>query len=212
MLQHVRPRAVTAAGFFMPEALTIDWQTAELDRRVAAASALPLVRACGLHKTPGLRILDTTAGLGRDAVVLARLGAQVHMLERVQDVHHALVRALESSPPELQAQLSLSACDARKFLLTVTPEQYDVALIDPMFVGESHSAKAKRDVQALRTLAGGDPDAADLAAAAWQAPIARLVIKRSPRAPALLAHKPGFVLRGNRARFDVYLRPEHTET
>lgn len=194
----------------MPDTLTIDWQTAELERRVAAGPTLPLVRACGLHKTAGLRVLDTTAGLGRDAVVLARQGARVHMLERVPGVHLALARALEASTPELRAQLSLTACDARAFLNTVAQDEFDVAVIDPMFVSDSHRAKAKRDVQALRTLAGGDPDAEDLAAAAWLAPIPRLVIKRSPRAPALLPQKPGFVLRGNRARFDVYLRPEHT--
>lgn len=194
----------------MPEALTINWQAADLQRRIAAGNALPLARACGMHKASGLRILDTTAGLGRDAVVLARLGAQVHMLERVDAVHDALARALESVAEDLRGQLRLSGCDARDFLGGVIADQYDVALIDPMFVGDRHSAKAKRDVQTLRSLAGGDTDAGSLAAAAWQAPIARLVVKRSPRAPALLDHKPGFVLRGNRARFDVYLRPEHT--
>ena len=194
----------------MPELLHIDGQAADIQRRIEAGKQLPLARACGLHKVPKLRILDATAGLGRDAYVLATLGASVHMLERVDAVHVALADALSQCPPALQHRLTLRKADARAELATVGVDQYDVVLIDPMFVDASHSAKAKRDVQRLRQLAGGDPDAEALAAAAWQAPIARLVIKRSPRAPALLPHKPGFVLRGNRARFDVYLRPEHT--
>ena len=199
-----------AAGFFMPNTFQIDWGAADIQRRVAAGKTLPLVRACGLHKAEGLRILDTTAGLGRDAVVLAQLGAQVHMLERVETVHGALAHALQGAASGVANHLRLSFIDARTYLATVQAGQYDVALIDPMFVGDGHDAKAKRDVQTLRELACGDPDAEALANTAWQSPIARLVIKRSPRAPQLLPHKPGFVLRGNRARFDVYLRPEHT--
>lgn len=199
-----------AAGFFMSHTLQINWQAADITRRIAAGSALPLARACGLHKSPGLRVLDTTAGLGRDAYVLARLGAQVHLLERVAAVHLALAQAVQALDEQLQQCMRLSKTDARDYLATVAPDQYDVALIDPMFVGDGHSAKAKRNVQMLRSLAGGDPDAEALAVAAWQAPIARLVVKRGPRAPALLPQKPGFVLRGNRARFDVYMRPEHT--
>lgn len=193
----------------MPDPITpnIDWNTAQVQRCIQAGPALPLARAFGLHKHTAPRIVDTTAGLGRDAYVLARLGARVHMLERHPAVAAALEQALAQAP-DIRNRLTLSTADAIEWL-TTTDQSFDAAYLDPMFADHKRAAKSKQAMQQLRALTGGDADSQALATAVWTAPIERIVIKRGPRAPALLPRAPTFVLRGNRARFDVFVRPEY---
>ncbi len=57
-------------------------------------------KAVGVGKRDGLSVLDATAGLGRDAFVLADLGCKVQLCERNALIHtllaDGLTRALES--------------------------------------------------------------------------------------------------------------------
>ena len=53
-----------------------------------------LARACGIKPGVTPSILDATAGMGRDAYILATLGCEVVMLERNEAVAAALKEAL----------------------------------------------------------------------------------------------------------------------
>ena len=79
-------------------AICADWGTAEVRRRIAGGRKQLLARAVGLNKQRDLRILDATAGLGRDGFTLAALGARVTMSERNKTIaallHDAQRRAL----------------------------------------------------------------------------------------------------------------------
>ncbi len=54
-----------------------------------------VAKACGLTKGITPSVVDATAGLGRDAFVLASLGAQVLMIERVEAIAALLQDGLE---------------------------------------------------------------------------------------------------------------------
>src|SRR5712672_338078 len=62
----------------------------------------PLVKAAGFRKDRIPTVVDATAGLGRDAFLLASVGAKVVLLERSREVHalleDALGRARAASP------------------------------------------------------------------------------------------------------------------
>src|ERR1700704_2835915 len=79
----------------------------------------PLVKAAGFRKDRVPTVVDATAGLGRDAFLLASVGANVVLLERSADVHallkDALARASAASPglAEVIAHMSLIHGDAR---------------------------------------------------------------------------------------------------
>ena len=64
--------------------IQLDLQRGDLARRLKTARPdQPLPRAVGRHRTKAtLRVLDATAGLGRDAFSLAAVGCQVHAIER----------------------------------------------------------------------------------------------------------------------------------
>jgi 16S rRNA (guanine1516-N2)-methyltransferase len=158
-----------------------------------------LARAIGLHRRRDLAVVDATAGLGRDAMVLASLGAQVTAVERVPALALLLYSATHGVLP---FELEVIPADARTWLRTPPVRPVDVVYLDPMF-GETGSAQVKKEMQACRALASGD-DSDDLFAAARAAATDRVVVKRHRGAPPI-APTPSFSVGGERVRFDVYL-------
>lgn len=190
-------------------AVWADWTGAEIRRRVAAGRRQLLARAVGLHKAPQLRVLDATAGLGRDAYTLAALGAQVTLLERNATVGALLAdarrRALnDPAAAPAAARTEVVVADAQA-LFQHAPA-YDVIYLDPMYPDAGKTALAKKEMQLLRELTGGDADADGLLAPALANAKHRVVVKRPVNASPLSGLKPQHCLRGTQARFDIYLR------
>lgn len=173
-----------------------------------------LSKACGLHQQSSLSVLDATAGLGRDAFVLATLGARVTMTER-HPVLYALLadgwqRACNSDQPEvteIAQRMALRSGDARH--LGLVDREWDVIYLDPMFPPRGKSAKVKADMQALHQLLGAntEPDDVDdtilLQWALNQSP-RRVVVKRPCHALPLTDRAPDHQWTGKANRYDVY--------
>lgn len=185
-------------------ALAIDLQQGALARRLRAARRDdPLPRACGLHRRPRPpTVLDATAGLGRDAMVLAHLGCRVTALERVPALALLVGEAVAAS--WLAERLNIVGADALSWLATAV-ERHDVVCLDPMFEARG-TAQVKQEMQICRQLAGEPDDPGALFAAARRHARERVVVKRSASAPPLWP-APSFAIAGERVRFDVYLTP-----
>ncbi len=183
--------------------------------KIQQARAEMLVRACGVPNdgTPW-RVVDATAGLGRDAFLLATCGADVTMLER----HPVLALLLEDALftlaggiPEVAARLHLRQQDALAYLQALSGEERpQVVYCDPMFPSRTKSAAVGGDMQVLHALIGDTPDADELFGAALRAATRRVVVKRPLRAeplraPGLENIRPSYALEGRASRFDVYL-------
>lgn len=167
----------------------------------------PLPRAMGLHKRPTATIVDATAGLGRDAMVLAHLGCTVTALESVP----AFCALLELAANDLGAAIEVHKCDSIAWLNGLTPDRApDAIYLDPMFA-EPGKSQVKKEMQACRILAGEAPEQQkalerDLLAAARAAARDRVVVKRHPHSPPIRDDVSHTVAAG-RVRFDVYLCP-----
>jgi len=170
-----------------------------------------VARAVGLGKgRPPPRVLDATAGLGRDAAVLAALGCEVLALER----HPAVCALLEDAGARaaadpvararLQDRLRFQCADARSFLAAGGARGFDVIYLDPMHPGRAKSALVKQEMRLFRALVGSDEDAALLLEAALGAGAPRVAVKRPAQAPPL-AGKPAGSIPGRTTRFDLYL-------
>ncbi len=166
----------------------------------------PLARAMGKkNKT----LIDATAGLGQDALLLAAIGYQVDAIERnavmaalLQD---ALVRAQKepSLDRALRGRLSFISGDARKRIPELA--RADVIYLDPMYPPKrSKSALARKEMRMLRDLVGEDSDADQLFAIAHARAGNRVVVKR-PQHARPLAADPDFAIRSKLVRYDVYL-------
>ncbi len=169
----------------------------------------PLAKAAGITVDFRPHVWDLTAGLGRDAFVLALLGCRVDMVERSPVIAtllaDGLARARQS--PELAgvvARMRLHRGDAMT-MLAGAHEQPDVIYLDPMYPGRDKSALVKKEMRLLRTVVGDDDDAAELLEAARQRARRRVVVKRPRLAPAIAGPAPSYTLPGKTTRFDVYL-------
>ncbi len=163
-----------------------------------------MARAFGLHRGGAPRVLDATAGLGRDSAVLAGLGCRVSLLERVPVLHALLADA--AGRLGAQGPLRLLPCqDAQAYWASHPDEHPDIVYLDPMYPARGKAALARKEAQVLRALAGEDTDADALLAPALAQARERVVVKRHPKAPWFAERKPSHSLAGSRARYDVYL-------
>jgi 16S rRNA (guanine1516-N2)-methyltransferase len=172
----------------------------------------PLARAIGLKGRTLPAILDATAGLGRDAFILAALGCRVTLVERSPLIaallRDGLARALAADNTRAIAErMQLHGGDAVTIMDRVAEhERPDVIYLDPMYPHRSKSALVKKEMRVVRALVGEDVDAPQLLEAALRAARKRVVVKRPRPAPALPGIAPSHSLLGSTTRFDVYVR------
>ena len=161
----------------------------------------PLPRAIGMHRRRVERVVDATAGLGRDAMVLSRLGCSVTAIERIP----ALCFLLQVTAQEADEAIQVVHADATTWLRehAQDAERPEVVYLDPMF-SEAGKAQVKKEMQACRALAGPPADSGELLSAARAAARDRVVVKRHPK-HAPLADGVSFEVQAGRVRFDVYL-------
>ena len=178
-------------------------------RLYGGGSGQMIAKAVGIQ--PGIRpvVVDATAGLGRDAFVLARLGCALTLIERQPLIAALLEDGLLRAQSDAEvgptvAQMPLLCGDAIAMLKTWAGEPPQVIYLDPMFPHRDKSAQVKKEMRLFRPLAGADDDAPQLLAAALALATHRVVVKRPRKAPAIAGATPGYRLEGNSSRYDIY--------
>jgi 16S rRNA (guanine1516-N2)-methyltransferase len=178
-------------------------------RQFGGGSGQMIARAVGLQ--PGVRpvVLDATAGLGRDAFVLAGLGCEVTLIERQPLIAALLEDGLrrardDAGTAPVAARMHLREGDAVALMRAWRGAAPQVVYLDPMFPHRDKSTLVKKEMRMFRPLVGDDDDAPALLAAALALASHRVVVKRPRKAPALGGVAPGYALEGKSSRFDVY--------
>ncbi|MGY4877250.1 class I SAM-dependent methyltransferase [Vreelandella aquamarina] len=182
-------------------------------RRFGGGRGQLIAKACGLAGGVTPNIVDATAGLGRDAFVLASLGAPVLMIERVPAIAALLEDGLRraSQHPEtaeVAARMQLCSGDAAQALDTIVAGAAfapQVIHLDPMFPHREKSALVKKEMRLFRELAGDDDDAPRLLALALATATHRVVVKRPRKAPPIDGPAPHHVMEGKTSRYDLYV-------
>ena len=181
-----------------------------------------IAKAVGIKQGFRPHVLDLTAGLGQDGFVLATLGCQVTLLERVDPIFHllndGLTRAHESSDLEVRAivdKMTLVHQNSLEYLQSASKQGIetiaDVIYLDPMFPEREKKAKVKKGMAAFHSIVGDDGDAGELLALALNKAKYRVVIKRPRKALSLAQQydslslpEAGLVLEGKSSRYDIY--------
>ncbi len=185
--------------------LAADFHLETWRKRQSEGKKQGLVRACKPH--PGVKIIDATAGWGRDAAILASFGAQVLMLERNPIMAALLSDALERQGEEDKRSLALTLLeiDALAYLENLSSDNYpDIIYLDPMHPERSKAALVKKDMQLLQSLVGVDEDAYELIELAKKRVKQKVVVKWPQKKPSLI--HPASVIPGKTIRFDIYLK------
>ncbi len=171
----------------------------------------PIARAVGIKSGKLPTIIDATAGLGQDALVLATLGCEITLIERSPIVTALLSDALERALAEAEtasivAHMRLVQADACDYLLTLQESQRpEVIYLDPMFPDHNKSALAKKEMRLFQQLPGTRDSADSLLPIARQFAKRRVVVKRPAKAPWLAGIEPSLAIHSPKMRFDVYL-------
>lgn len=202
--------------------LRITFNAADRIRRLEQAGKKNELIARAVKAREKLKVLDCTAGLGTDALILARLGCQVTLLERSPVMATLLQDAIDraSRDPRLLdvvARMDLVVADAISFLKSLaqpipTPEgsdglaRYDVIYVDPMFPAKSGSAAVNGDMQQMQRFLGTDGDAATLLSTALETTCARIVLKRPPQSGWESPLPPTHVFSNRNSRYEVFVR------
>lgn len=170
----------------------------------------PLARAVGIKSGIRPTILDATAGLGRDSLVLASLGCQVTMVERSPLLAALLEDGLERAEKnaafqkEIGNRIKLIQGDATRIIPTM-PSRPDVIYLDPMYPHRGKSALNKQEMRLVRRLVGDDSDAGQVLALSLQHAGERVVVKRPKGAPLVSDISPSHEIVMKNSRYDVYM-------
>lgn len=172
------------------------------------SQALP--KAAGLKGRSKLNIVDATAGLGRDAFLLASLGAHVTLIERNEEMHGLLKNAMQRARSENKKyadvirRMTLIHGDAIDLLQDLVP---DVVLVDPMHPPRDKSALVKKEMRIIREIVGTDTDAKKLMDIAMRVAKKRVVLKWPQRAKSMPGlPSPSHQIHGKSTRYDVFIR------
>ncbi|MEE9429239.1 MAG: class I SAM-dependent methyltransferase [Paracoccaceae bacterium] len=194
-----------------PATLTIDFTTGAVDhrRRFGGGRGQALPRAVGMKSGPVVDVVDATAGLGRDAFLLASLGTRVTLIERSEKMHSLLAGALAHARKaggdiaDVIDRMTLLHGDARDLLPGLNPQ---VVLVDPMHPPRNSSALVKREMRLLREIVGTDEDSVTLMQIALKTARKRVVLKWPLRADPMAGIGPAsHQILGKSTRFDVYM-------
>lgn len=197
-----------------PDPLTVDFIGGAVGYRFRAGGgrgqALP--KAVGMKDGKNPLVVDATAGLGRDAFLLASLGAQVILIERSAQMHRLLQEGMARAVAEggevaeVIGRMTLLFGDAKELLATLHP---DVVLVDPMHPPRKNSARVKKEMILIREIVGTDEDAVDLMRVALTVARKRVVLKWPQGAAPMAGIRPAsHQIVGKSTRYDVYMQDE----
>jgi 16S rRNA (guanine1516-N2)-methyltransferase len=180
-------------------------------RKFGGGRGQSIAKAVGLKQGVTPTVVDGTAGLGRDAFVLASLGCKVIMVERHPVVAALLEDGLHRAYDDgeigawMTERMSLFPGSSLEALAKIT-DAVDVVYLDPMYPHRDKSALVKKEMRVFQSLVGADLDADGLLTPAMALATKRVVVKRPDYAEDLDGIKPSMVIATKKNRFDVYVK------
>ncbi len=178
-------------------------------RKFGGGRGEAVAKAVGIKGSYLPDVVDATAGLGRDAFVLASLGCKVRMLERNPVVAALLDDGLARGYRDaeigqwLRERMTLLHASSLTALAELSPKP-EVVYLDPMYPHKQKSALVKKEMRVFQGLVGPDEDADGLLEPARRLATKRIVVKRPDYAPPMadIAAQAAVVTKSH--RFDIY--------
>jgi len=168
-----------------------------------------LLKAVGFGRGLVPNVVDATAGLGRDAFLMASMGAKVTLIERSENIHAQLAKAMARAAAEggdyaeTIGRMTLLCGDSKYLLPGLAP---DVVLVDPMHPPRGNTALVKKEMRILREIVGVDADQTELMQVALACAKKRTVLKWPIRAdPMPGIRPPSHQIIGKNTRYDVFM-------
>lgn len=195
--------------------INIDFTSSSMAHRLqyGGGKGMTIAKAIGVTSKNKPHILDATAGLGRDSIILANLGSKVSLIEQSPVLAEMLKQAIHfANDNELFQKatangFNLYQANAAEFMNNKIIPEADVVYLDPMYPEKKKSALVKKDMQILQNLIGHSSEAknTELLTAALNFATQRVVVKRPKSANPLIGPTPTMSLHSKKTRYDVYV-------
>ena len=231
---HQQTLSLCFTGLRAPNPITVDFTSgaSAYRRHYGGGKGQLIAKAVGIKGRFRPHVVDLTAGLGQDGFVLATLGCQVDLIERISFIFQLLNNGLhrarsvgDDGVKEIANRMQAYESEAITYLQNLTT-RVDVIYLDPMFPKRDKLKRTSKDqankapvnkaqvnkaMMAFQSIVGSDLDAGTLLKHALAKAKYRVVVKRPRKAPSMNQQWPelqlpvaALVLAGKSSRYDVY--------
>ena len=154
-------------------------------------------------------IIDATAGMGEDSLILASFGYNVIMYERDPVIAALLADTMKRAKANpylinIVNRMTLVNMDSIEAMKNLS-KKADIILLDPMFPERNKSALIKKKFQLIHNLEAPCSDEEELLNAAFCAKPRKIVIKRPLKGKNLADRKPDYAISGKAIRYDCFV-------
>lgn len=154
-------------------------------------------------------VVDATAGLGEDSILLAAAGYRVIMFEYNPVICALLEDAMDRAREigelrEIIDRMTLVEGDSTEKMSAIN-ERPEAVFLDPMFPERKKSALVKKKFQLLQRLEKPATDERKMYDEAVGLKPKKIVIKRPLKGPVLEGTKPSYSIKGKAIRYDCIL-------
>lgn len=168
-----------------------------------------LVKASKLKEIRSPLVVDATAGMGEDSLLLAASGCRVILFEQDEIIASLLADTIKRSKsiPELAnivGRMEVRNEDSIEALKSGALNP-DIVYLDPMFPKRQKSGLIKKKFQLLQQLEAPCVNENELMEAAIASKPKKIVVKRPAKGPNLAGKKPSYVVDGKVVRYDCYI-------
>ena len=187
--------------------LKIDIQKGALGWRLARAQhERHLKKAIGKTDRP-LRILDATAGLLGDSMIMLALGHSVTAYEKSKILFSMLNNALNQLPETDPNLLNFKLINSNVCETNFNEKSFDVIYFDPMYPEDKASSARRSDLKKINSILEIEGLASDPESTFTylrNIPSTKLIVKRPLKADAFEG-SINYQITGKSVRFDIYL-------
>lgn len=193
------------------EKIHVDFLSGEFQQRLKTLSkSQVLFKAMAIEK--GDRVLDATAGFGKDALSFCHMGASVLALEENSMVfallEDGLKRAFENEifKKKFYEKIKIKNLSSVTYMreLDLSEEERPHSIyLDPMYPIEEKSALPKKEMAFLRDILSETKNIEEMLSLSLKVALKRVVIKRPIGSPAI--GKVSHSFESKLVRFDMYL-------
>jgi 16S rRNA (guanine1516-N2)-methyltransferase len=208
------PDRVTLFDTMLNTSIVVDFVSGALAHRqqFGGGRGQAIAKAVGLKHGKRPSVLDITAGLARDAYVLASLGCKLCLIEQSPVLYALIEDGIHRGQRDTACAdiLKNFTCwvnaNAIEYMRTINNKNRpDVIYIDPMYPDRKKSALVKKDMRILQRLLPKNQNDDQLLTTALGCAAERVVVKRPLHAPALGDIQADTSISSKKTRFDVYL-------
>jgi 16S rRNA (guanine1516-N2)-methyltransferase len=160
-----------------------------------------LAKALGVKGPYRPKVLDLTAGMLGDSMLMLSFGCEVWATERHPVIRFLIESALQNAQHPKLKQFHFLSQDASTILNNCPA--VETIYFDPMFEDVNEKTSPRKEMRIFRSLVGSDLDAEAVFIEALNKKPKRLVVKR-PKQSMQLVQEPSVEYIGKSTRYDVY--------